>query len=249
VDWLNGGCRSTSSLGREESTRQVVQSLEHYTKATFPQTLPGVNPSKVDSLALTLKRPEDLNEDGIPSLADLRLFSSGGGSQLTEWDMIHGTIRVRDNPTLVRSPDVFLSVQRSLSSQGGSIWSIAANPASTILALGCEDGSIHLLSLEYDTLQHLRRLDRSKSRILSLAWGPPLPRRNGGLPTSNIRKEGDSDSSDEDEDEWKDSWVVAGCSDSSLRKWDVSSGKVLDRMGTDKIRGERTLVWTVGVLG
>ena len=163
--------------------------------------------------------------------------------------LIHGTIRVRDNPTLVRSPDVFLSVQRSLSSQGGSIWSIAANPASTILALGCEDGSIHLLSLEYDTLQHLRRLDRSKSRILSLAWGPPLPRRNGGLRTSNIRKEGDSDSSDEDEDEWKDSWVVAGCSDSSLRKWDVSSGKVLDRMGTDKIRGERTLVWTVGVLG
>jgi U3 small nucleolar RNA-associated protein 4 len=140
----------------------------------------------------------------------------------------------------------FLFVQRSIQSQGGSIWSIAANPASTVLALGCEDGSIHLLSLEYDTLQHLRRLDRSKSRILTLAWGPPFFPDSRGQ--TSAPPEGD-DSSDEDENEWHDSWIVAGCSDSSLRKWDVVSGRILDRMGTDKIRGERTLVWAVGVLG
>lgn len=58
----------------------------------------------------------------------------------------------------------------------------------------------------------------------------------------------DSDS-DEEEEEWKDEWIVAGCSDSSLRKWDVSSGRVLEKMGTDKVRGERTLVWAVAVLG
>ncbi|KAI0005474.1 WD40-repeat-containing domain protein [Russula compacta] len=191
------------------------------------KTLSGVNPSKCDTLALTLKHPDDLHEGDVPSLADLRLFSTGGGSELTEWDMVHGTIH------------------RSLPSHGGSIWSIAANPASTILALGCEDGSIHLLSLGYDTLQHLRRLDRSKSRILALAWGPPLPW--GTAERTSALREGDS--SDEDEDEWQDSWIVAGCSDSSLRKWDVSSGRILDRMGTDKIRGERTLVWAVGVLG
>jgi len=133
-----------------------------------------------------------------------------------------------------------------MSSQGGSIWSIAANPTSTVLALGCEDGSVHLLSLEYDTLQHLRRLDRSKSRILTLAWGPPTFRgRRERVPTIHEQ----DDSSDEEEDEWQDSWIVAGCSDSSLRKWDVSSGRILDRMGTDKVRGERTLVWAIGVLG
>jgi U3 small nucleolar RNA-associated protein 4 len=59
----------------------------------------------------------------------------------------------------------------------------------------------------------------------------------------------DSSDSDDDEDEWSDSWLVTGGSDSSLRKWDVATGRVLDRMGTDKMRGERTLVWTVGVLG
>jgi U3 small nucleolar RNA-associated protein 4 len=71
--------------------------------------------------------------------------------------------------------------------------------------------------------------------------------RGSGERASIHRKE--IDSSDEDEDEWQDSWIVAGCSDSSLRKWDVSSGRILDIMKTDKTRGERTLVWAVGVVG
>lgn len=98
---------------------------------------------------------------------------------------------------------------------------------------------MRLLSLAYDELTHLRRLDRVKSRILSIAWGPPVPPQ--AKPQAPNTEE-DSDS-DDDDDEWTDSWLVTGCSDSSLRKWDIASGRVLDRMGTDKIRGERTLVW------
>ena len=71
-----------------------------------PQTLSGVNPSKVDSLALTLKQPNDLREDDVPSITDLRLFSTGGGSELTEWDMVHATIRVRVRSILARSSDI-----------------------------------------------------------------------------------------------------------------------------------------------
>jgi U3 small nucleolar RNA-associated protein 4 len=137
-------------------------------------------------------------------------------------------------------------IQRTLSSQGGSIWSIAVNPSSTALALGCEDGSLRLLSLAHDTLTHDRRFDRVKCRLLSIAWGPPLPRES----TKQSNSDDDDDDSDEDdEDEWSDSWLVTGGSDSSLRKWDVSTGRVIDRMGTDKVRGERTLVWAVGVVG
>ena len=106
--------------------------------------------------------------------------------------------------------------------------------------------AVRLLSLEHDTLTHLRRLDRVKSRILSIAWGPPVPRQTGAV--SGGADEGSSDS-DDDEDDWKDSWLVGGCSDSSLRKWDIATGRVDERMGTDKTRGERTLVWAVGVLG
>ncbi len=108
---------------------------------------------------------------------------------------------------------------------------------------------MRLLSLEHDTLTHLRRLDRVKSRILSIAWGPPVPKESAPKGEKAGRESDDSDDDDDDEDEWKDSWVVAGCSDSSVRKWDAASGRVTDRMGTDKMRGERTLVWAVQTLG
>lgn len=195
------------------------------------KTLPGPCPSKVDSLAFTLRYPDIFPSENIPSCSDLRLFSSGGGSELLEWNISHSCVR------------------RTISSQGGAIWSIAANPASTLLALGCEDGSVRLLSLAADTLQHHRRFDRIKSRILSIAWGPPAPRP----PKQRTAKKTDSgmdsdEDSDDDEDEWTDTWLVTGGSDSSLRKWDVATGRSTDRMGTDKMKGERTLVWTVGVL-
>ncbi|KAG5719325.1 U3 small nucleolar RNA-associated protein 4 [Termitomyces sp. T112] len=191
------------------------------------KTLPGPHPSKVDSLAFVLRYPDDLTADDTPSCSDLRLFSSGGGSDLLEWDVDRACVK------------------RTINSQGGSIWCMAANPASSLLALGCEDGSVRLLSLVNDTLTHYRRFDRLKCRVLSIAWGPPIPQYPQ---KKNIDRGHDSDSDDE-EDTWTDAWLVTGSSDSSIRKWDVATGRVVDRMGMDKIRGERTLVWTVGVLG
>lgn len=61
------------------------------------QTLTGLYPSKVDSLAFAIKSPSTLNEDDVPTLADLRLFSSGGGSELLEWDIDNMCVRVRLN--------------------------------------------------------------------------------------------------------------------------------------------------------
>ncbi|KAF9073758.1 WD40-repeat-containing domain protein [Rhodocollybia butyracea] len=182
------------------------------------KTLPGLYPSKVDSLAFIIREPHTLKEDQVPTVSDLRLFSSGGGSELLEWDMEGSCVR------------------RTINSQGGTIWSVAANPAGTLLALGCEDGTVRLLSVADDTLQHHKRFDRVKCRILSVAWGPPILKEN-------------SAEDDDEDDEWNDEWIVTGCSDSSLRKWDAVTGRMLDRMGTDKIRGERTLVWTVATLG
>ena len=138
------------------------------------------------------------------------------------------------------------SLKRTINSQGGSIWSITANPSSSSLALGCEDGTVRILSIANDTLTYSRRFDRVKCRMLSIAWGPSVP------PKCKTKKDTDSmaESSDEDDDdEWSDSWLVTGCSDSSLRKWDVTTGRMIERMGTNKMRGESTLVWTVGVLG
>ncbi|KAK1229372.1 U3 small nucleolar RNA-associated protein [Marasmius sp. AFHP31] len=194
--------------------------VQAYQGWSVSKTLNGLFPSKVDSLAFIIRDPDELKPNDVPSLSNLRLFSSGGGSVLIEWDMER--------------------LIRTIESQGGTIWCIAANPASTMLALGCEDGTVRLLSVADDTLAYHRRFDRVKSRILSIAWGPPVPK--------DCPETTDSDS-DDDLDEWADSWLVTGCSDSSLRRWDISTGRTTDRMGTDKMRGERTLVWAVTVLG
>lgn len=151
---------------------------------------------------------------------------------------------VQPSLDLASTAKVTLIMQRTISSQAGAIWSLASNPASTLLALGCEDGSVRILSLADDTLEHIRRFDRVKCRILSIAWGPPVH----AVPQSKPSSSSDT-SDDEDEEEWKDEWLVTGGSDSALRKWDVATGRVMDRMGTDRARGERTLVWAVGVLG
>jgi len=79
--------------------------------------------------------------------------------------------------------------------------------------------------------------------MLSIAWGPPIPQLKI---QSRMNEDNDSD---DDDDDWRDSWLVTGCSDSSLRRWDIKTGRTLERMAVDKIRGERTLVWTVSVLG
>ena len=137
--------------------------------------------------------------------------------------------------------------KRTITSQGGSIWSIAPNPSSSSLALGCEDGTVRILSIANDTLTHSRRFDRVKCRMLSIAWGPL--KKKIKRDTDPKAEPCDDDDDDDDDHEWSDSWLVTGCSDSSLRKWDVTTGRMIDRMGTNKMRGERTLVWTVGTLG
>ncbi|EAU93462.1 U3 small nucleolar RNA-associated protein 4 [Coprinopsis cinerea okayama7 len=224
VGHANGNIDLCEWMGGEQDT-QCPQAW------VVKQTIPGPYPSKVDSLAFVIRDPDTLEEDQVPKISELRLFSSGGGSELIEWDI--ATSRIR----------------QTINSQGGAIWSIAANPSSTMLALGCEDGTVRILSLENDTLTHVRRLGKVKSRMLSIAWGPPIPKTNNNKKPSSSSNSDSDDDDDDDEDEWEDSWLVTGCSDSSVRKWDVKTGQVLERMGTDKIRGERTLVWSVGVLG
>lgn len=244
MDGYGAGDQGTAGLGGQKGMFALASLICVTDRFKYMKTLAGPYPSKVDSLAFAIKFPDSLGEDEVPTVSNLRLFSAGGSSELVEWDLQRACVRVCVLLSCFPLFSPFNQWQRTVSSQGGAIWAISPNPASSILALGCEDGSIRLLSIEADTLTHLRRFDRVKSRILSIAWGPPVPRE-----TAREHTGGEDSDSDDDADDWSDSWLVAGCSDSCLRKWDVGNGRVLDRMATDKVRGERTLVWAVGVLG
>jgi U3 small nucleolar RNA-associated protein 4 len=204
----------------------------------------------VDSLAFAIRNPGSLTSEEVPSCSNLRLFSSGGGTELLEWDLRRACVRARIFAiAIINCSDTHDGLQRTIGSQGGSIWSLAVNPSSTTLALGCEDGSVRLFSIAHDTLTHHRRFDRVKCRLLSIAWGPPVPRKVAEDATMKDVDHEDSSDDEDQEDDWSDSWLITGGSDSSIRKWDVNTGRVVERMGTDKIRGEKTLVWAVGVLG
>ena len=130
--------------------------------------------------------------------------------------------------------------QKSLPSQGGAIWSIAANPSHTTLALGCDDGAVRLVNLWDGALEMLRKFDNTKTRLLSVAWGPQQTVKKG--------KQKQDNSITTPLVQYQDSYIITGCADSTVRKWDIKTGRSTARMTTDKVRGENTLVWSVAVI-
>ncbi|RUS21509.1 hypothetical protein BC937DRAFT_92478, partial [Endogone sp. FLAS-F59071] len=111
-----------------------------------------------------------------------------------------------------------LKAERYVDSHGGAIWCMTSNHTNTVLAVGCEDGCVRLFDIADGELSFIRSFDKQKGRILSIAW-----------------------SSD-------DKHIVTGSADSSIRKWDVSRGRTINRMTVDKRRKEDTLVWAISVL-
>nr|XP_025040002.1 U3 small nucleolar RNA-associated protein 4 homolog [Pelodiscus sinensis] len=83
-----------------------------------------------------------------------RLFGAGLSGDICEYDLEK------------------LRVKYSLDGFGGPIWSMAADPSGTQLAVGCEDGSVKLFQVLPDKIQFERSLDRHKGRVLSLSWHP-----------------------------------------------------------------------------
>lgn len=176
-------------------------------------TLKGGKGRSIEGLAWV----QDTTNDG----SQLRLFSIGYSSVVTEWNLETGRPR------------------KHVDCNGGVIWSIAAQPRvlggssrddeqlRQDLVVGLDDGSVTLLStdggpgfLEYS--KTLMKSSSTKARVLCLAW-------------QNRHT------------------VIAGMADSTIRVWDVRSGRMLTRMtlGKDnkKKGGAReALIWAVKVL-
>ncbi|KAH0836157.1 hypothetical protein AYO21_04835 [Fonsecaea monophora] len=115
---------------------------------------------------------DELHNSGAPktSRGPLRLFSTGGSTSVTEWDLNTGAPRSKAEGNF------------------GDIWCFAAQPqlegatspddlqggaGAQLLAAGCSDGTIILFSTEDDDLRYLRPLAQppvKKPKVLSLVW-------------------------------------------------------------------------------
>mmetsp|Transcript_8253 Transcript_8253/g.8419 ORF Transcript_8253/g.8419 Transcript_8253/m.8419 type:complete len:414 (+) Transcript_8253:91-1332(+) len=102
---------------------------------------------------------------------------------------------------------------------GGAAWCISASKNDSILAVGCEDGTVRIFSYENDgNIDYVRTLQTTGSRILCIAFHPELPQ------------------------------IYMGCDDGTIRCVDVTTGRSIFRMTGDTLRGTRTRIWSIIVL-
>jgi U3 small nucleolar RNA-associated protein 4 len=184
----------------------------------------GGKDRSIEGLAWTQDLEEESDEDeGNKEAGRLRLFSIGSSSSVTEWDLARGV------------------PARHANGNFGAIWCLAAQPRWTsprtndnqgaarpparhdqYLAAGCEDGTIVLFSTEDGDLRYLKT-------IAKLATKKP---RILSLT-------------------WKDqNTIVAGCSDSNIRVYDIRNKQNIRTMslGKSALGRNETLVWAVKCL-
>ena len=182
----------------------------------------GGKDRSIEGLAWTQDLEDESEEgDADTGVGRLRLFSIGFSSAVTEWDLSRGV------------------PARHANGNFGAIWCLAAQPRwkppgddqrqssraarhDQYLAAGCEDGTVILFSTEDGDLRYLR----------TIAKPPTKKPRILSLA-------------------WKDrNTIVAGCSDSTIRVYDIHSRQTVRNMslGKSAIGGNETLVWAVKCL-
>ncbi|XP_055365717.1 U3 small nucleolar RNA-associated protein 4 homolog isoform X2 [Betta splendens] len=83
-----------------------------------------------------------------------RLFSAGLNGEITEYDLEK------------------LRPRYTVAAFGGAIWTMSSNSQGSLLAVGCEDGTVKIFEVLEETIRHQRNLARQKGRIVSLSWHP-----------------------------------------------------------------------------
>lgn len=228
----------------------------------------STSPRKVETLAFALTSGQDYGAQ-----QQLRLFSISSGSVLTEHFLPQEMVAPSSSSLKQKHESSRLAgTSRSISSHGGVIWSMAASPLGRYIAIGCEDGHIRLVDIREDRFEHLLltnvarsstgsrdaepRMDRAKSRVVSLAWGPPIKAAKPQKPSQALRQRTaaspdsseSSDSDDDDDELQRESFLLAGTTASVALVFNVSTGRASSRLLLPKARSEQTIVWSATVL-
>jgi U3 small nucleolar RNA-associated protein 4 len=160
---------------------------------------------------------QDYDEDGRGLL---RLLSIGYSSEVTEWDLATG------RPA------------KHLDCNGGVIWSLSVQPRRNATDVPEEEQDDD----EAVAQKVVVGTDDGTLKLLSTAGG------RGQLTfIKNLTRAGTSKSRVLSL-VWKDRYtVVAGMADSTIRVWDIRSGRSIARMSLNRERGKEILVWAVKV--
>ncbi|KAG7799131.1 hypothetical protein KL929_001208 [Ogataea haglerorum] len=130
------------AVGRADGSIEVWNPRGRHTNWLKEHVIPGCRGRSVEGLVWC-------SNEGQP-----RLFSIGGSTYLTEWD-VSQSIPLQNNDC-----------------NAGVIWSLAANQSQNKIAVGCEDGSVVIIDISGGpgVMEHERILQRQQSRVLSLCW-------------------------------------------------------------------------------
>lgn len=166
------------AVGREDGDIELAVPSEGY---RVEARVPGQKDKGLRSLAW-VERHEEQGRS-LPQSEAVRLFGCGLDGTVFEVDLSRLCYKnVRD-------------------AYGGSAWSMKAAPSLSLLAVGCEDGSVRLFSTEEGGLEFRKSFPSTGSRVLSLAWAAG-----------------------------KDA-IFAGCADSLIHCLDASTGQGLVSTG------------------
>lgn len=165
------------AVGREDGDVELTVPAEGY---RVEARVPGQKGKGLRSLVWIGDRGDGGLQVGSPEVAEAaRLFGCGLDGTVFEVDVVRLCYKnVRD-------------------AYGGSAWCMRPSSSLSLLAVGCEDGSIRLYSTEEGGLEYRRSFPSTGSRVLSLAWGPG------------------------------DDVMFAGCADSLIHCVDVATGQGL----------------------
>lgn len=131
---------------------------------------------------------------------DGRLFSGSVSSDIIEWDLD------------------LLQPKYHQDSYGGPVWCLRFSYSKKILAVGCEDGGIHLFDVFTDSLMYKGCLNKQEHRILCLAWTHD------------------------------DEYIITGGFNCMMNKCSVKSGHIISRMTTNNLKSGNTMVWSMEIL-
>ena len=152
--------RSVLAVGRDNGNIDLCMWCEdtssgHASVAkgwTPVMTLLGDEHYKIESLAFTVSRDAKY---GMGGDAYLRLFSTSGGSIVSEHFLPASIAYMGERSIFAQVPDPPKVPTRTLSSHGGAVWSMAASPTGKYLAIGCEDGVVRLIDVGGDAFEHV----------------------------------------------------------------------------------------------